>query len=178
MQKPVSRCGATARGVVAVGVAAATLTCGKLALSMIPNVEVVTLLTALYGYVFGGFGILAAVIFVTVETLMYGFGTWIVTYYLYWPLVAFVFMLLGRMRVRNRAVLCITAILLTVWFGVFSSLVDVGLLSGSFDRFFWRFSVYYMRGIWFYVTQIVCNAILFPVLFRPLVRVLERFLRT
>lgn len=174
MMYPNQRGGAVKR-LVAVGISAATLSCGKLALSMIPNVEIVTLLTALYGYVFGVWGLFASLIFVTVEPLMYGFGTWVLTYYLYWPLVAFVFMLLGRAHVRGRVTLTLAAILLTLWFGVFSSLVDVGLFSGSYDRFFYRFGIYYLRGIPFYLTQIACNMILFPILFRPMSNVLKRF---
>ena len=38
-----------ARVVALVGIMAATLECGKLVLSFLPNIEVVTLLCALYG---------------------------------------------------------------------------------------------------------------------------------
>ncbi len=144
---------------------AATVECGKLALAAIPNVEVVTLLLALYGYVFGWLGVLAALVFVWIEPLIYGFGTWVVSYFLYWPLVAFVFMLLGKARVKNRVLLSAAAVLLTVFFGVFTSLVDVGLLSGSFDNFLYRFGIYYLRGIVFYAVQIACNLVLFLLVF-------------
>lgn len=157
-----------------VGCAAASIECGKLVLAVVPNVEVVTLLTALYGYVFGWYGILAAVVFVTIEPLIYGFGPWVISYYLYWPFVALVFALLGRAKVRNRAVLTGAAVLLTLWFGVLTSLVDVGLFSGHFERFFYRFSVFYARGIVFYAIQVACNAVLFPLVFRFLADRLAR----
>ena len=153
------------RKIALVAIMAATLECGKLALSFLPNVEVVTLLTALYGYSFGYLGILASVVFVCIEPLIYGFGTWTVTYFLYWPLVAAVFMVLGLVRVRSRWVSTGAAVMLTVWFGVLSSLVDIGLLSGNFDRFFYRFSIYYSGGFLFYTIQIATNAVLFPLLF-------------
>lgn len=154
--------------IVLVGLMAATLEVGKFTLSFLPNIEVVTLLCALFGYVFGGMGILATFVFVSIEPLIYGFGAWIISYYLYWPFVAFIFMLLGRAQVRNRVILTGIAVLLTVWFGVLTSLVDVGLFSGYFDNFLYRFGIYYLRGITFYVTQIICNAVLFPLLFRTL----------
>ena len=47
-----------------VGMMAATVECAKLALAAIPNVEAVSLLIALYSYVFGWAGVLASVIFV------------------------------------------------------------------------------------------------------------------
>ena len=154
-----------AQSTALVGIMAATVECAKLALASIPNVEVVTLLTALYAYVFGALGIIATVIFVCIEPLIWGFGSWMVSYFIHWPLVAIIFLFLGRMRVKNRFILTGVAVLLTAWFGVLTSLVDVGLFTGYLDNFAFRFSILYMRGIPFYVTQVVCNAILFPLLF-------------
>jgi pheromone shutdown protein TraB len=155
-----------AHAVALVGIMAATMECGKLALSFLPNIEIVTLLHALYGYAFGYLGIVASVVFVFIEPLIYGFGTWVPTYFLYWPLVAAVFWLLSRLKVKNRWLITAVAVLLTIWFGVLSSLVEIGLFSGFFDDFFKRFSVYYLRGIPFYLAQTVTNAVLFPLLFR------------
>ncbi len=153
------------RSIALVGICAATLECGKLALAAIPNFEVVTLLTALYGYTFGWVGVLASVIFVCIEPLIYGINTWIILYFIYWPLVSIIFMLLRRGKIKNRWIFTAVAVLLTLFFGVLDSLISVGLFSGSFDNFFYRFAVYYARGIVFYIIQIVCNAILFPTLF-------------
>lgn len=160
--------------VALVGIMAATVECGKLVLASIPNVEVVTLLIGLYSYTFGWLGILASVIFVCIEPLIWGFGTWVISYILYWPLVAIIFMVLGRARVKNRFILSGIAVLLTVFFGVLTSLVDIGLFSGSFDNFFVRFGIYYMRGVPFYLTQILCNAVLFVTVFPFLTRKLSR----
>lgn len=162
------------------GICAALIEAVKLALAFLPNVEGVTLLTALFGYCFGWSGVLSAVIFVTIEPLIYGYNTWVLSYYLYWPFVAFVFMLLGKRNVRNRVVLTAVAVALTVWFGVLTSLVDVGLFTGFLTDFWRRFRIYYLRGTWFYAVQIACNAVVFPLLFRPLsgllCRLREKFL--
>lgn len=160
------------RKIALVGMMAAILTGGKLALAVIPNVEVVTLLCALYGYVFGWLGIPAILVFVSVEPLMWGFHTWVLTYYLYWPLVGIVFLFLSRLGVKRRLPLTICAVLLVVWFGVLGSLVDVGLFTGFYENFFHRFAIYYARGIVFYLVEIACNAVVFPLLFLPLARVL------
>jgi PAT family beta-lactamase induction signal transducer AmpG len=88
--------------------------------------------------------------------------------------LAIIFMLLRRARVKNRWIITAVAVSLTVFFGLLSALVEVGLFSGSFDRFFYRFAIYYMRGIPFYVIQIVGNAVLFPLLFPYLSVRLER----
>ena len=170
---PKKRAISGARAIALVGISAATVECAKLALAALPNVEIVTLLLALYGYVFGWYGVLAAFVFVSIEPLIYGFGTWVVSYYIYWPLVAVVFMILGKARLKNRWIITAIALGLTFFFGVLSALIDVGLLSGNFDRFFYRFAVYYGRGIVFYAIQLACNAVLFPLAFRFLAGKLE-----
>ncbi len=166
-----------AKAIALVGITAATVECAKLVLSALPNVEVITLLLALYGYVFGWYGVTAAVVFVSIEPLIYGFGTWVVSYCIYWPLVAFVFMLFGKIRLKNRWLLTVAALGLTFLFGVITSLIDVGLLSGSFDNFFYRFGIYYARGIVFYAIQLACNAVLFPLVFNFLADKLEKIRR-
>ena len=161
--------------VALVGACAATVECAKLALAVVPNVEVVTLLLALYGYTFGVWGILSAVVFVCIEPFIWGFGTWVITYFIYWPLVALVFMLLRRGGVRQTWLLTLAALILTLFFGVLSSLIDVGLFTGYYDKFFYRFGIYYLRGILFYMVQLAANAVAFPILFKPLYRELSRF---
>lgn len=153
------------RKVALIGIAAATIECGKLALAAIPNVEVVTLLIALYGYVFGVWGVVASLVFVSIEPMIWGVNTWVITYYLYWPLVAAVFWGLSRLRVKNRFVLTGAALMLVAWFGVLSSLVDVGLFMGVFDKFWYRFGILYSRGIVFYAVELATNAVLFPTCF-------------
>ena len=163
-----------AKKIALVGISAATIECAKLALAFLPNVEAVTLLCALYGYCFGYLGVLAAIVFVFIEPIVWGVNTWVVLYFIYWPLVAFVFMLFGKARMKNRWILSAVAVLLTVFFGVLSSLIDVGLFSGYFDNFFYRFSIYYLRGIPFYIAQIATNAVVFPLLFLPLSQKLQK----
>ena len=91
-----------------------------------------------------------------------------ISYFIYWPLVALVFFFLGRMRVKNLIAITSIAVVLTALFGVLTAFVDVGLFSGSYENFFARFAIYYSRGIAFYIAQIATNAVIFPLLFRPL----------
>ena len=168
----------SAKIIALVGIMAATLECGKLALSFLPNIEVVTILLALYGYTFGIYGVMAAFVFVCIEPLIYGFGTWVLSYFLYWPLVALVFMLFAKLRIKNRIIFTLTAIVLTAWFGVLTSLVDIGLFSGFFDSFWERFCIYYLRGSPFYIAQLACNTVLFLTLFKFLLARLERVKNT
>lgn len=163
-----------AKKVALVAVMTAAVEGAKLALAMIPNVEAVTLLCAAYGYVFGGLGILATSLFVVIETLIWGVNTWVLSYIIHWNGVCFVFWILSKRKVRSRFWLTFCAVILTVWFGVLTSLVDIGLFGGTYKDFWSRFAIYYMRGIWFYVVQVACNLLLFPIAFLPLVKVLEK----
>ena len=165
------------RTIALVGVLAATLTCAKMILSFLPNVEIVTLLCALYGYVFGPIGVGATIVFVCIEPLIYGFHLWVISYFLYWPLIPAIFWLLRRFGIKSRILLTSVALVLTLWFGVLSSLVEVGLFSGAYQNFFERFCIYYLRGITFYAIQFCCNAVAFPLLFRPVSDRLERMHR-
>lgn len=155
------------------GVMAASLEAVKLALATLPNIELVTLLLALYGYVFGLRGIVSTVVFVAGEILIWGFGSWVISYLIYWPLVVVIFFLI-RNKVSNRFILAGIAVTMTVFFGVLTSLVDIGLFSGYWGRFWDRFVIYYMRGVPFYVAHVVCNAVTFVVLFKPLEALFKR----
>ncbi len=157
-----------AKRVALVGIMAASLTVSKLVLSFIPNVEVVTLLSALYGFSFGHLGIMASFIFVVVETLIYGINIWVVEYLLYWPLVALVFAVFAKIGAKSKCLFTFTAILLTFWFGIMTATVDQLYFGGVTDTLFSRIFVYYLRGLPFYIAQIATNAVLFPLVFEPL----------
>ena len=142
-----------AKKIALVGIMTATLECAKLALAALPNIEAVTLLTALYGYVFGILGVVSSILFVMIEPLIWGFGLWVISYFLYWPLLALLFLFIGRMNIKNRYTLTVVAtaaaLVSTAWFGVLTSLVDIGLFTGYYDDFFTRFGIYYLRGLSF-----------------------------
>ena len=151
-----------------VGMMAASIECAKLILAVIPNVEAVSLLIALYSYVFGWAGVLSAIVFVCIEPLVWGMGTWFISYFIYWPLLAFVFFFLGKVKLKNRFAITGTVVFMTFFFGILTSLVDIGLFSGSFESFFYRFGIYYARGIVFYIVHIASNLVIFLLVFPPL----------
>ena len=156
------------KSIALIGVMAATVECGKLALAYIPNVEVVSLLLALYGYVFGWMGVVCAFVFVLAEVLVWGVGSWIISYLIYWPILAFVFMVLSKIGVRNRWILTLVIGVLTLLFGALTSLVDGIVLFGFNESFIKSIALYYLRGIPFYLTQLACNIALFLTVFNYL----------
>ena len=164
----------TAKGIATIAVMAATLSGGKMVMSVLPNIEPVTILIALYATVFGFAYVLpATAVFVVLDVLVYGFNTWVVSYFIYWPLVAFTFALVNK-KPKGVWANVLTAVLLTLFFGVLTSLVDVGLFMGSFDQFWQRFGVMYARGIPFFATHVVSNFALFLICYKPLCKALTK----
>ena len=162
------------KSIAIVGMIAASMECAKILLAAVPNVEAVSLLIALYSYSFGYAGVIGAFVFVCIEPLVWGMGTWFVSYLIYWPLLSVVFFILGRVKIKNRFALTGIAVVMTFFFGILTSLVDIGLFSGSFDNFFYRFGIYYARGVFFYAMHIGSNFAIFLFVFPPLLRFMTK----
>lgn len=64
------------------------LVVSKGALAFLPNVELVSLLTILFTLVFGKRAVGALAVFLLLEGVLHGFGTWWVMYLYVWPLLA------------------------------------------------------------------------------------------
>lgn len=154
---------------------------GKQALAVLPNIEIVTLVTALCAYVWGlGVCLPAVLVFVMCQIAYYGINTWVVSYLVHWSLVAVAFWLLSKVKtnkVLTVVTVTITAVVLTATFGVLTSAVDVciGYVQGQgfyfdFDNFSKRFAAMYLAGASFYVTHVLCNLALFATAFLPLVQ--------
>ena len=177
MDKKQNRIGMSAKKIALIGAMAAAIEVGKLALMALPNVEVVTLLVGVFGYVFGFPAVLATSLFVVLETLLWGFGSWAIGYIIYWNILCILYCILGLKKIENKIVITLCALIMTTLFGVLTSLIEIGLFSGTFNDFGYRFAIYYSRGASFYITQIVCNAVLFPFAFAPLKKILFKMNR-
>lgn len=120
--------------VVKVAVMAALLTALKFALSFIPNVEVVTLLITVYAAVFGAAYVFPAVlVFCAVEVAIYGVGSWVILYFVYWPLLAALSCLILS-RKRSAIVAAVTAAVMSAFFGVLSACCDTLYVAVGFPR--------------------------------------------
>ncbi|MCM1042876.1 MAG: hypothetical protein NC350_01550 [Corallococcus sp.] len=176
----------TTKIIAVIAIYAALLLGAKEALAFIPNVEIVTVLLATLSFTFGMlYALPAALVFVTLEMLLYGFGTWVFAYMVHWPAVAVVFGLLRRVNFKRKGAMLGAAIgcavVLTLCFGVLTSVLDTFLsYSGSsgfkvvLDDFWYRFGVLYARGIVFFAIHVVSNAALFAATFLALNKALTK----
>ena len=85
------------RDIVLAGILSAATTAGKLALSFVPNVEIVTLFFIVFTTTLGiKRSLMVAMVFVTTEILIYGFSTWVIGYYLIWPMLVLIVSALSK----------------------------------------------------------------------------------
>ncbi len=163
--------------IVRVAVLAAMLTVGKLALSFIPNVEIVTLLVIVYGSALGPAYVLpATLIFCAVEMALYGIGTWNVLYFVYWPLLGLCSCLL---RGRRLPLAILLGAVGSVAFGALDACVNTLFVAGklapiSLGNYF---VVYYLRGLYFDLIHVISSAVTIGFLYLPLVKVLSAAMR-
>ena len=158
------------KDIVQISLLSASLTAGKLALSFIPNVEIVSFLFIMYTIHFGfkkaG---LASVLFVTTEMLIYGFGTWIMVYYVIWFLLVLVTAILKN-RIQGE-----------VGWAIFSAAfgLSFGLLFAFSESFFYGIAYgiqYWIRGIPFDALHMVSNYIVMIILYKPISAVFKRYI--
>lgn len=164
---------------------AALLFGGKQALAVLPNIEIVTIVTALCAYVWGlGVCLPAVLVFVMCQVAYYGINTWVISYIVHWNLVAVAFWLLGKLKLNKVLTVVVAtamAVVFTAFFGMLTSAVDtcIGYIQGQgfyfdFDNFVQRFVAMYLAGVSFYVTHILCNLALFATAFLPLVKLNQK----
>ena len=149
--------------IVVIGMMA--LESAKLALSFLPNIELVTLLIILFTLTVGKKIYYAVFAFVVLEGLLYGFGIWWVMYLYMWPLLAWVTWLLRRKKDVW------TFALLSGAFGLgFGAMCAVPYLfvGGINTAFAW-----WVSGIPFDIIHGISNFVLMLILYKPLRKVLE-----
>ena len=158
--------GITTKDIAVMGVMTATIEAAKLALSFVPNVELVTLLVILYSINFGKKALPAIFAFVGIECLIWGLGLWVIMYLYIWPLLSIVVQIFRKQK--------------SVWF--WSILAGIyGVLFGalcSIPYFFIggiRTAVtWWISGIPYDILHGISNFIVCFILYYPLTKVLNK----
>lgn len=154
------------RDIVLIGILSATITAGKVALSFIPNVEIVTLLFIVYTCVFGvKKSLFISLVFSTTEILIYGFSTWLIGYYIIWPMIILTVGLVKK-RLRSEYVYATIGGIFGYAFGIFFAVLESFFYGISYG---W---VYWIRGLPFDLVHGTSNFIIILVLYKPIVNLL------
>ncbi|GFN34386.1 hypothetical protein [Tepidimicrobium xylanilyticum] len=160
------------RDIALIGILSATITAGKLVLSFIPNIEIVTLLFIAYTIVFGYKKVLLiSVVFTTTEIFIYGFATWLLVYYIIWPILIIITELLKR-RVKSEYGYAIIGAIFGYTFGIFFSVVESFFYGAAYGWAYW------VRGLLFDLIHGTSNFIIVLVLLKPILDILNRLKKT
>lgn len=147
---------------------AATLVAGKLALSFVPNIEVVTTLVVVYAFVFGFDALGSAFVFCLLDIIIYPPSLdVIISYFIYWNALAAVIIIIRALGARSEYLYLLAAVIMTALFGVLTSFVS-HLVAGL------PFIATYLAGIPFYIAHIVSTVVFMFAGFKPLTKVLAK----
>lgn len=156
------------------GMMVAVMEVSKLALSFLPNIELVSFWVILFTLFFRWRILLAIPAFVLIEGLLYGINLWWISYLYAWPLLALAAWLFRRQQsVLFWSILSGTFGLL---FGMFFAIPYVvigaagnGLWSGLYAGFTW-----WVAGIPYDITHGIGNFVLMLVLYSPVRAAMKR----
>ena len=155
-----------AKEIVIMGMMTAASFASQIAMSFLPNIEIVTLLFILYTLLLGKKVFLVIYAFVLLEGIFYGFGLWWLNYLYIWTILAIVVLIF-----RNQQ---------SVWFW---SIVSgfYGLSYGALCSIIYHFIggintafAYWVSGLGFDVIHCIGNVVVCLILYKPLRYVLEK----
>ncbi len=163
-----------ARDCAYIAVFSALLIASQLVLSVLPGIELVTVLLIAFSFVFGARrGVLTAVVFTLLRQFIFGFFlNVLLVYLLYFPMLALIFGLLGKVvkpTAFNVIWLTVVACVCTAGFTLLDNVLTP-LLYGYSER---AFVAYFYASTSFLLPQICCTAITVALLFIPLTKVLS-----
>ena len=157
-----------AKDVVLIGILSASITAGKLALSFIPNVEIVTLLFIVYTVVFGyRRTLLVSIVFTTTEIFIYGFATWLLGYYIIWPTLILLTEIMHK-RFKSEYAYAILGGIFGYIFGLFFAVIESFFYGIAYGWAYW------IRGLLFDLLHGTSNFIIVLLLFKPVKNLLEK----
>ncbi len=150
----------TLRQIALFGILGAMTFGAKVAMAMLPNIEPVSLLVMIYGAVFGRKSLYPIFVYVAMEILLYGLGTWNIMYLYIWPGLSLIAWLLRKQR--HPLVWALISGCFGLLFGAFCAPVDVFIGGFSYAAAKW------VSGIPFDLTHCIGNFVIALLLFYPL----------
>ena len=141
----------------------------KLAMAALPNIEPVTLCLLVYGAVFGYKALYPAYVYVTMEILYFGLGTWNICYLYIWPIPVIAGFTLRNMR--HSLGWALVSGVYGLLFGALCGIVDVVIGGVPYAVTKW------ISGIPFDIAHCAGNFIITLVLFNPMRKLMSRLIQ-
>ena len=155
------------RKITRIALLSAILYVSKVALELLPNVELVSLLTVLYTLVFGKEAFLIVTVFNLFELIQWGFGTWWVSYLYVWPLLVLITLLLKKIIKEEFLIWSVVSGLFGLIFGSLFAIVYLPV-DPAYALAYW------ISGLPWDVWHGVCNFVLMLVIGKPLYLLLKK----
>ena len=138
----------------------------KVAMAALPNIEPVSLTLLIYAVVFGWKALYPAAIYVIMEILYFGLGTWNICYFYVWPILVIMGIFMKKMQSPlGWALLSGTFGLL---FGALCGIVDIFIGGLGYAVTKW------ISGIPFDIMHCAGNFAIALLLFKPMRQLMER----
>lgn len=156
----------TVQEITTIAAMATILEAGKWALSAVPNVELVSLLLMLYTLYFGPKRTLITIyIFDAIESLIWGFGLWSVSYLFVWDILV---LLTWALRSnKSQWPFVVLSAVFGLSFGALCSITTL-VIGGPHAALSW-----WIAGIPYDVAHCIGNAAVASLLFTPLSKALQ-----
>lgn len=138
----------------------------KFAMAFLPNIEPVSLFVLLFGVVFGWKGLYPVYVYVVMEILWFGIGTWNINYVYIWAILLVAAILLRQMR--HPLAWALVSGVYGLLFGALCAPVDVFIGGFSYAMTKWA------SGIPFDLAHCAGNFVIALLLFVPLRELLEK----
>lgn len=122
----------------------------QVVLNFIPNVELVSFLVIIYSLIYGKNALVPIMIFNMLMGLVYGFGPWLIGYFILWPLLSFLTIILRKLLIENYLALAIFSAFYGLIFG-FLYAIPYFLVSPSYAITYW------ISGIPYDVVHMISN---------------------
>lgn len=155
------------RDIALIGMMTAVIEVSKLAMSFLPNIELVTFWIILFTLFFGPKIIYSILVFILIEISIYGIQSWTIMYLYVWPLLALVVWLCRK----NDSVwfYSILSGFFGLLFGAFCSLpyLVIGSVGGSIKSGLIMAFNWWVAGIPLDILHGVSNFVLMWVLYHP-----------
>ena len=141
----------------------------QVAMSGLPNIEPVSLLTMVYAAVFGKKSLYSVYVYVVLEILLFGFGIWNICYLYIWAILVFV--AIAFRKQENPFVWAVISGAFGLLFGALCAPVDIFIGGFGYAAGKW------VSGIPFDLLHCAGNFVIALVLFVPLRKLLDKLYR-
>jgi energy-coupling factor transport system substrate-specific component len=157
------------KDIALIGMMSAILVAVQVALSFLPNIELVSILIIIYTLVFGRKALYIIYVFVAVEGIIYGIGLWWINYLYVWTVLFLIAMLLRKQH--SPYIWAIISGFYGLTFGALCAIPNL-FLSGIGSAI-----SYWLAGIPFDILHAIGNFVVALLLFHPLYYIMDKINR-